>query len=173
MHRRHNALIGLRTGDRQHIGVFLADDLRLGAEAASDDDAAVFRKGGTDGVERLVARRIEEAARIDDDEVGAVMLAGDLVAFGAEPRDDALGIDERLRATKTYETDAWGRHKIFQAFRDRRRNITLIAALVWAGPSCGKTHCEGPAHRPAEARVGRRYQLTALLTCGQTSIAPV
>jgi hypothetical protein len=73
------------------------------------------------------------------------MLAGDLIAFGAKPRDDALGIDERFRASKTDETDAWGGHKVFRAFGDRRRITTLIAALVWAGPSCGKTH--SPANR--------------------------
>ena len=64
--------------------MLLADDVRLGAEAAGDDDPAVLRQRRADGVERLVARGIEEAAGVDDDEVGAVMLAGDLVAFGAQ-----------------------------------------------------------------------------------------
>ena len=61
-------------------------------------------------LERLVARRIEEAAGVDDDEIGAVVLARDLVAFGAQPREDALGIDERLRASEADEADAGGRH---------------------------------------------------------------
>ena len=87
--------------------MLFADHVGLGAEAAGDDDAAVFRQRVADGVERLVARRIQEAAGVDDDQVGAVMLARDLVAFGAQPRDDALGIDERLRASEADETDAW------------------------------------------------------------------
>ena len=109
VHRRHDALVGLRSGDGEHVRVLLADDLGLGAEAAGDDDPAVFRQGVADGVERLVAGRIEEAAGVDDDQIGAVMLARDLVALGAQPRDDALGIDQRLRATEADETDARGR----------------------------------------------------------------
>ena len=65
-------------------------------------------KAPADGVEQLVAGGIEEAAGVDDDQIGAVMLARDLVAFGAQARDDALGIDQRLRASEADETDAWG-----------------------------------------------------------------
>ena len=82
MHRRHDVLIGLRSGDGEHVRVLFADHVRLGAEAAGDDDAAVLRHGVANRLEQLVARRIQEAAGVDDDQVGAVMLARDLVAFG-------------------------------------------------------------------------------------------
>ena len=110
MHGRHDALIGLRAGDGEHVGMLVADHVGLGAEAAGDDDAAVLGHGVADRLQRLVARRIQEAAGVDDDQVGAVMLAGDLVAFGAQPCDDALGIDQRLGAPEADETDAWGGH---------------------------------------------------------------
>ena len=111
VHGSHHALVGLRAGDGEHVRVLLADQFRLGAHAAGDDDLAVFLQRGADGVERLVARRIEEAAGVDDDEVGAVMLAGDLVALGAQARQDPLGIDQRLRAAEADETDAWRSHE--------------------------------------------------------------
>ena len=82
------------------------DLLRLGAHAAGDDDLAVFRHGGADGGERLRLRAVEKAAGIDDGEVGAGMVARQLVAFGAQPRDDALGIDQRLRAAERNKGNA-------------------------------------------------------------------
>ena len=36
------------------------------------------------------------------------MMARKLVAFRPQPRDDALGIDQRLRAAEGDEGDAWG-----------------------------------------------------------------
>jgi hypothetical protein len=44
--------------------------------------------------------RINEAAGVDDDKIGAVMFAGDFVAFSAQARDDALGINQSLRASR-------------------------------------------------------------------------
>ncbi len=90
--------------------MLLADQFRRRAHAAGDDDLAVFLQRRADRAQRLVARRIQEAAGVDDDQVGAVVLARDLVALGAQAREDALGIDERLRATETDETDAWRGH---------------------------------------------------------------
>ena len=88
--------------------MLLADHVRLRAETPGDDDAAVLRQRVADRLERLVACGIQEAAGVDDDEIGAVMLARDLVALGAQPGDDALGIDQRLGAAEADEADAWG-----------------------------------------------------------------
>ena len=88
--------------------MLFADDVGFGAEAAGDDDPAVLRKGGADGIERFIASRIEKAAGVDDDQIGAVVLARDLIALGAQPGDDALGIDKGFRASKADETDARG-----------------------------------------------------------------
>ena len=52
--------------------------------------------------------RIEEAAGVDDHHVGAVVAAGQLVALGAQVREDPLGIDQRLGAAQRDERDLRG-----------------------------------------------------------------
>ena len=61
-----------------------------------------------DGIERFGHGFVNEAAGIDHDQVGAFVLVGDLVALGAQLRDDALGIDECLGAAQRDEADAGG-----------------------------------------------------------------
>ena len=100
MHRLDHALVLLRAGDGEHVGEFRGDLLRLRAHAAGDHHLAVLGHRRADGLERLRLRGIEEAAGVDDDEVGARMLARDLVALRAQRREDALGIDQRLRAAE-------------------------------------------------------------------------
>ena len=106
VHRRHHALEGLRARHRQHVGIGLPDHFRLRPHAARDDHLAVLRHGGADGGEGLALGAVEEAAGVDDDGVGAVMFLGDLVALGAQARDDALAVDQRLGAAERHEGDA-------------------------------------------------------------------
>ena len=103
-----HALVLLRPGDRQHVRMRGRDLFRLGAHAAGDDDFAVFGQRRADGGQRFRLRAVEKAAGIDDGEVGIGVVAGQLVAFRAQPRDDALGIDQRLRAAERDERDAGG-----------------------------------------------------------------
>jgi hypothetical protein len=70
MHLRHHAL--------------------LRAEAAGDDDLAVLRQRLADRVERFLDRGIDEAARVDDDEVGVVVRRGRDIALRTQLRKDAL-----------------------------------------------------------------------------------
>jgi hypothetical protein len=51
----------------------LGDDAFLRAEAAGDDDPSVLGERFAYRVERLLDRRVDEAAGIDDDEVGVVI----------------------------------------------------------------------------------------------------
>src|SRR5262249_55944281 len=95
------------SGDGEDIRVLFADQVRRRAHAAGHDDLAVLLHRGTDCLQRLVAGGVDEAARVDHDKVGAIVLAGDLIAFGAQARDDAFGTDERLRATETDKADGW------------------------------------------------------------------
>src|ERR1700745_3990649 len=48
---------------------------------------------------------VEDPAGVHDDEVRALMLARELIALGAQARDDALGIDQRLGAAERYKAD--------------------------------------------------------------------
>ena len=105
MHRAHHALIILRAGDGQHIRELLADLLRALAQAAGDDDLAVFGHGLADGVQRFLHRRVDEAAGVDHHHVGLVVGRHDVVALHAQLGQDALGIDQRLGAAEADETD--------------------------------------------------------------------
>ncbi len=119
MHGLHHALVLLRAGDREHVGIARGDLFRFRAHAAGDDDLAVFRQGFADGAEQFRLRAVEKPAGIDDDEVGAVVLARELVAFRAQPRDDALGIDQRLGAAERNERYAGrsGHSRLFRGVR--------------------------------------------------------
>ena len=108
MHGFEHAFILLRAGHRQHAGMHGRDLFRLGAHAAGHDHLAVFGHRGADGGEQFRLGAVEKAAGIDDGEVGALVLAGKLIAFRAQPRDDALGIDQRLGAAKRHKGNARG-----------------------------------------------------------------
>ena len=87
----------MRVGCQHHV--------LLGAEAAGDNDAAVLVERLADGIERLGDGSIDEAAGVHDDEVGAGIVGHDVVAFGAQARQDLLGIDEGFRAAEGDEAD--------------------------------------------------------------------
>ncbi len=120
VHRVEYALVLLRAGDREHARMHGGDFLRLGAHAAGDDDFAVLGHGGADGGERFRLRAVEKAAGIDDGEVGAGMVAGQLIAFRTQPRDDALGIDQRFRAAERNEGNAGGAVHCLRRFLSHR-----------------------------------------------------
>ena len=89
VHRVHHLLRRVRAGDGKHARVHLLHEraaavARLGAEAASDDHAAVRGERLGDRVEALLHRFVDETAGVDDDEVGAVEGLGRRVALGAE-----------------------------------------------------------------------------------------
>ena len=105
MHGIEHAFILLRSRDREHAGIGGLDLLGLGAHAAGDDHLAVLGHGLADRAEQFLLGAVEKAAGVDDDDVGAVMLARELIAFGAQPRDDALGIHQRLGASQGYKAD--------------------------------------------------------------------
>ena len=106
VHRSHHALVGLRAGDGGDVGVDVADRVRLGPHAAGDDDAAVLGHRRADRRQRFRFGAVEEAAGVDDDGVGAGVGFRQFVAFGAQAREDALAVDERLGAAERDEGDA-------------------------------------------------------------------
>ena len=103
VHRGENLFVALRSGDREHPWMAVEDALRLRAQAARDDHAAILGERLADRVERLIDRGIDETAGIDDHEVGGGVSRGHLIALGAQPREDALGVHERLGATQAHE----------------------------------------------------------------------
>lgn len=73
------------------------DDVLFDAQAPRHHDLAILGERLADRVEGLFDRGVNEAAGVDDDEVGAGVVLGGIVAFGAQLREDALGVDQRLR----------------------------------------------------------------------------
>ena len=96
MNGRHHFLCGVRAGNREYLRMCLLNDIALGAETAGDDHAAVLRQRFADGVQRLLYRRIDEAAGIDHDQIGALVGARNGIAFGAQPGQYLFGIDRGL-----------------------------------------------------------------------------
>jgi hypothetical protein len=91
--------------------------LLLNTQASGHHDLAVLGERLADRVERLLDRGVDEAAGVDDDEVGAGIARRGRVAFGAQLREDALGVDQSLgtaerneayfRATAFFQDRAW------------------------------------------------------------------
>ncbi len=105
MHGIEHALILLRSGNRQHAGIGRLDLLGFRAHAAGDDHLAILGHGFADGAKRFLLGAVEETAGVDDDEIGAIVLACQFIAFRAQPRDDALGIHQCLGASQRNKAD--------------------------------------------------------------------
>jgi hypothetical protein len=97
VHRGHHAFGVVRTGDGENRRVDFGNDAFLCAEAAGDDYFAVFGERLADRVERFLDGGVDEAARVDDDEVGVVVRGRGDITLRAQLREDALGVDESLR----------------------------------------------------------------------------
>ena len=75
------------------------------AQAAGDDHPAILGHGLADRIQALGLGTVEKPASIDQHHVGPVIARRDLVALGAEPGEDALGIDQRLGAAEADDPD--------------------------------------------------------------------
>ena len=99
----------VRAGDRQDLGMDLRDEVLaargLRPKAAGDDHLAVLGQRLADRIQRLLHGGIDEAAGVDDDEVGVLVGRAGRVALGAQLRDDQFGVDQRLRAAERNEAD--------------------------------------------------------------------
>ena len=69
---------------------------------------------------RLSSRRVQEAAGVDHHDVGAGIVAGELVAFGAQLGDDALRVDQGLGTAERDETDAGRGLRLGRGAADKR-----------------------------------------------------
>src|SRR5699024_9693312 len=132
----------LRSADREHVRVGLADQLGALAQAAGDDHLAVLVERLADGVQRLLHGRIDEAAGVDHHGIGGIVIPGHVVAFDAQLGQDALGIDQRLGAAEADETDFRGRrgHAAYYGgqtpiVRNRRDRPLDRRRFPWASPS--------------------------------------
>ena len=94
----------------QNLGHTLGDEVRtvffgFAAQAAANNDAAVFFKRFGNCLQAFFNGFIDEAAGVDDDEVGVLIGRADAVAARAQLRHNTLGVDERLRAAERNKAD--------------------------------------------------------------------
>ena len=146
-HRLHHAFERLRAGDRRDIRESIADRVRRGPHAAGYDHLAILIHRLAYCRERFRFGAVEKAAGVDDDRVSAGMAARQLVAFGAQAREDTLAVDERLRAAKGNERNA------------RRGALVSLGDVGHAGrlprqSGCGKRSVGGVTAR-SQARPAR------------------
>jgi uncharacterized protein YgfB (UPF0149 family) len=97
MHGFHHTGRVVRAGNGEHRWMRLLDDVLLDAQASGHDDLAVLGQRLADRVERFRDRGVDEAAGVDDDEVGAGVVGRGGVALGAQLREDAFRVDQRFR----------------------------------------------------------------------------
>ena len=105
VHGHHYLFQRVRAGHGEDLRMRVAHHVALGAQTSGDDHPAVFRDRFADRVKRFLHRRLDEAAGIHHDEIGPVVRGGDRVAFGAQPGEDALRVDQRLGTAEGYEPD--------------------------------------------------------------------
>ena len=106
VHGLDDRLVLVRTGHSEDLREAGADRLSLFAHAAGDDHAAILGDRLADRGQALFLGGIEEAARIDQHDIGPGIVGAHRIAIGAQPGEDPLGIDQRLRTAKADHTHA-------------------------------------------------------------------
>ena len=104
MHMLEHLVGGMWPGDRQHPWMRGADNILLRPQTTRNNYLAVFRQRLTDSVERFLNRRVDEAAGINDDQIGAFVGRRNQVALGTQLGKNLLGINQRLRAAQADKT---------------------------------------------------------------------
>ncbi len=157
VHRVDHRLVLLRTRHREHGRMRAADVALVGAEAAGHDHPAVLGQRLADRLEAFGLGRIEKAAGVDDHRVGAGVVGRDRVALGAQPGQDALAVDQRLRAAEAHHPHPRlaGAHEAVEPRRRRavRAQVGRVGAhrlRIASGPAGGK-----PARGDHAAITGR------------------
>ena len=150
VHRVDHLLRGMRSGHGQHLGVHLPHQVAAAvagacAQAAGDDDAAVGIERLTDRVEAFLHRLVDEAAGVDDHQVGAVVGLAGGVTLGLQLRQDQLGIGQRLRAAERNEADGGPADERYR-WKGTSEDYGYAAATTSAfesqcGISLAATHC--------------------------------
>ena len=100
MHRLHHAVRVVRACDGKHGRMSGLNDALFRSQAAGHYDLAVLRQSLADGVERLLDRGVDEAAGVDDDEIGARVVGRSGVTLRAKLREDLFRVYECLRTAE-------------------------------------------------------------------------
>ena len=105
MNRVEHLFILMRPRHGEHLGMGAGDILRLCPQTARDDDPAIGLDGLTDGLQAFGLGAVEEAAGVDDHGLRAGVIGRNRIALGAQPRQDAFAVDQRLGTAKRDHPD--------------------------------------------------------------------
>ena len=152
----NHRLVLMRPGHGQHTRMRLANQRLVLAQAAGDDHTAIGRHGFADRVEAFGTRTVEKPAGVDDDHVGAIVIPRDCIPLGAQLRQDAFAVDQRLRAAERDKAD-------FRGFAPGRWHWCLHGSgrrLPFGGHICsvlGHDRVLAPARCPPQGQTQMRY----------------
>jgi hypothetical protein len=113
MHRADDILILMGTGDGEHIGEARADHVSFIAHTARDNHPAIFRHRLANRLKALFLGAIQKAAGVDQHNIGTSIIGRHCITIGAQLRQDAFAIDQRLGTAKRH-------HAHFGRFCDSR-----------------------------------------------------
>ena len=88
--------MGPRDGQDGWVGFFY--QVLFKTQTPGNDYLAIFRERFADGIQRFLDRSVDEAAGVDDDEIGAGVVRRGDITLGPELGEDPFGIYECLRA---------------------------------------------------------------------------
>ena len=71
VHGRYDLLVLVRAGDSKDAGIGITNTLLLHTETTRDDDAPVLGHRLADSLKAFLFGGVEEAAGVDDDDIGA------------------------------------------------------------------------------------------------------
>jgi hypothetical protein len=108
----NDVLVGIDSEETVHIGQTIAKRLPVADDEAPEDEELELRaldlkrRVLVDHRHRFASRRIDEPARVDEDDVGVFGLRADQGARRRKTSEETLGVHEVLRAPETGKVDA-------------------------------------------------------------------
>ena len=119
MHRLHHAVRVVRPRNRQHGRMGSLYNAFFRAQATGNNDLAVFRQRLADGIQRFLDRRVDEAAGVDDDEIGAGVVRRGDITLGPQLGEDALRVYKCLGTAERNKPDfrAFYRNRLGEEIR--------------------------------------------------------
>jgi len=107
MHGIEYLFVLMRACHGKDAGMVFADVFWFCAQTACHDHATVFIQRFANGLKTFGFGAVEKPAGVHDHRVRPGIIWRHAVAFGPEPRQDTLRIDQRLGAAQRYHADRW------------------------------------------------------------------
>ena len=86
----HHLFILMRSRDREHARMLRLDTIGLHTQTARYDHLAILRHRFANGLQTFLLGAIEEAAGVNQHQIGIGVVAGQAIALGAQTANDPL-----------------------------------------------------------------------------------